>query len=167
MSASSFGSETSSVLISAWTATANSTWKWGMRKVLCSAMVAALLLLPCLLMAQSYRGSIRGKVADPSEAVISNAKVRVRGTANGQRRDTLSGPDGVYVVAELPAGQYEVTVEVAGFAKASQIALVEVGRDTGVDFKLALHGTSVVTVNAAPPLVESSRDVLGEVVDQT
>ena len=143
----SFGIESSFALTSASTADWNSNRKPRIQKVLRSVMAAMFFLLPCLLMAQGYRGSIRGKVADPSEAVIPDAKVSVRGTANGQRRDTVSGPDGVYVVAELPAGQYEVTVEVPGFAKASQIALVEVGRDTSVDFKLALHGASVVTVS--------------------
>ena len=146
---------------------ASSFVKSGFQKTLPGAVMAALLLLPCLLAAQSYRGAIRGRVVDPSEAVIPNAKVIVKSTANGQMRDTLTGQDGVYVVAELPAGQCAVTVEVAGFVKATQLALVEVGRDTSVDFKLALHGGEVLTVTAPPPLVESSRDVLGEVVDQT
>jgi len=139
----------------------------GFRKTIRHAIVAVVLVLPCLLAAQSYRGSIRGEVTDPSDAVIPNAKVTVKSMATGQTRDTLTGPDGVYVVAELPAGEYEVTVAVAGFVKATHVALVEVGRDTSVDFKLALHGADVVTVTAPPPLVESTRDVLGEVVDQT
>jgi hypothetical protein len=145
---------------------ASSLVKSGLLKLLPSAIVTALILLPCLLAAQSYRGSIRGKVTDPSDAVIPNAKVTVKSTATGQTRDTLTGPDGVYVVAELPAGEYEDTVAVAGFVKATHVALVEVGRDTSVDFKLALHGADVVTVTAPPPLVESTRDVLGEVVDE-
>jgi hypothetical protein len=140
--------------------------KSGFLKLLPSAIVTALILQSCLLAAQSYRGSIRGKVTDPSDAVIPNAKATVKSTATGQTRDALTGPDGVYVVAELPAGEYEVTVAVAGFMKATHVALVEVGRDTSVDFRLALHGADVVTVTAPPPLVESTRDVLGEVVDQ-
>jgi hypothetical protein len=145
---------------------ASSFARSGFLKMLPSAIATALILLPCLLAAQSYRGSIRGRVADPSDAVIPHAKVTVKSAATGQTRDTLTGPDGVYVVAELPAGEYEVTVAVAGFVKATHVALVEVGRDTSVDFRLALHGADVVTVTAPPPLVESTRDVLGEVVDQ-
>jgi hypothetical protein len=140
--------------------------KSGFQTVRRVVIVVVLLLLPGLLTAQSYRGSIRGTVEDPSGAVIPNAKVTVKGTENGQRRETLTAPDGVYVVAELPAGGYDVTVESTGFQKATQIALVEVGRDTSVNFRLALGGADVVTVTAPPPLVESSRDVLGEVVDQ-
>jgi hypothetical protein len=136
------------------------------QRVLRAAIAASLWLLPCLLAAQSYRGSIRGTVVDPSGAVIPSAKVTVKGTANGQNRETLTAPDGVYVVAELPSGQYEVTVAMAPFAKMTKVSIVEVGRDTSVDFTLPLHGADVVTVSAPPPLVESSRDVLGEVVDQ-
>lgn len=126
----------------------------------------AALFLPYLLAAQSYRGMIRGTVVDPSDAVIAGAKVTVKGTATGQTRETVTGPDGVYVVAELPAGEYEVTVAAAGFVRPTHLVLVEVGRDTSVDFKLALGGADVVTVTAPPPIVDTTRDVLSEVVDQ-
>src|SRR5579871_4361608 len=128
--------------------------------------LSLLLAMPVVVSAQSYRGSIRGRVADPSDAMMANAKVTARSLESGQIRETVTGADGAYVLAELPAGKYEVSVEAAGFVKPTQIAVVEVGQDTAVDFKLALHGADVVTVNAAPPIVESTRDVLGEVVDQ-
>jgi len=130
-------------------------------------LIVGVIALPLLLNAQSFRGSIRGEVTDPSGAVIPNAKFTVKGVSNGLSRDFVSGPDGIYTATELPAAEYQVTVEVSGFEKSSSVALVEFGRSTTVDFKLALHGADVVTVNAAPPLIEASRDVLGEVVDQT
>ena len=129
-------------------------------------MLVVICLLPSLLAAQSFRGAIRGEVTDPSGAVVSDAKITVKGLANGIARSVTSGPDGVYIITELPASQYEISVEVPGFVKTLQVALVEIGRDTTVNFKLALRGADVVTVNAAPPLVEQTRDVLGEVVDQ-
>jgi hypothetical protein len=118
-------------------------------------------------MGQSFRGSIRGEVTDPSGAVVPNAKVTVKGTANGVSRAVTSGPDGGYVVAELPAGSYDISVEVPGFQITRQAsAVVEVGRDTRVDIRMILRGEDVVTVNAPPPLIETTQDVLGEVVDQ-
>src|SRR5690349_17057577 len=120
-----------------------------------------------LLLAQSFRGSIRGEVTDPSGAVVPNAKVTVKGVANGVVRAVNSGPDGAYVAAELPAGFYDVTVEATGFQLTKQSnAIVEVGRDTTVDIRLNVVGQDVITVSAAPPLVETTKDVLGEVVDQ-
>jgi hypothetical protein len=122
--------------------------------------------LPCLVFAQSYRGSIRGKVYDPSGALVPNAKVTAQNINTGLSRETVTGPDGAYVLAELPAGRYNVLVEAAGFAKPTQTMIVEVGLDTTADFTLPLRGSDVITVSASPPLVESTRDVLGEVVDQ-
>jgi len=117
--------------------------------------------------AQSFRGSIRGQITDPSGALIPDAKVTVKGVSNGIVRQVSSGPDGAYVVAELPAGVYNVIAEVPLFQITRlDNAVVEVGRDTTVDLRMMLRGQDVVTVNAAPPLVETTRDVLGEVVDQ-
>jgi hypothetical protein len=73
-----------------------------------AAVVVALTLLPQMLAGQSYRGAIRGQVVDPSGAVVVNAKVTAKSALTGQSRETLSGPDGVYILAELPTGQYEV-----------------------------------------------------------
>jgi len=130
-------------------------------------VLSAAVLIPGLLVAQSFRGSVRGTVTDPSGALIPNAKVTVKGVANGVVRVVNSGPDGAYVAAELSAGYYDISVEVTGFQITRRDgAIVEVGRDTTVDLRMVLRGQDVITVSAAPPLVESTRDVLGEVVDQ-
>jgi hypothetical protein len=129
-------------------------------------LLGVAVLIPSVLVAQSFRGAIRGEVTDPSGAVVPNAKITAKGRANGVTRGVASGPDGVYVISELPASEYEVTVDVPGFLETVRIALVEVGRDTTVDIRLVLRGADWVTVTAPPPLVEATRDVLGEVVEQ-
>ena len=135
-------------------------------RVIRGTTVAILLLAPIAVVAQSFRGSIRGEVTDPSGAVIPNARITVTGVGNGVSRVVTSGPDGAYVAAELPAGSYDIAVEVSGFQTAKQAgAIVEVGRDTTVDFHMTLRGSDVITVTAPPPLVETTRDVLGEVVE--
>src|SRR5438552_3934078 len=126
------------------------------------------LLIPCLLPAQSYRGSIRGKVMDPSGGLIAGTKVTAKNNATGLARETLTGADGAYVLAELPAGGYFVTAESAGLAPVAQNVVVNVGLDTTADFQMLkvakIH--EQITVTEAAPLVDSTRDVLGEVVDQ-
>jgi hypothetical protein len=116
-----------------------------------------MLLLPCLVWAQSFRGSIRGTVTDPSGAVIPGAKVTARNQATGLSHDTTTGSEGGYVLAELPAGQYEVNAEAQGFQKPTQIVTVNVGLDTTVNFSMPLHGVDTVNVTAAPPLVVEER----------
>ena len=84
------------------------------------------LTLPCLLLAQSYRGSIRGRVVDPSGSVIAGAKVNARNNATGLSRDTLTGIDGIYVLPELPAGEYTVTAQSAGLSPVAQNVTVSI-----------------------------------------
>jgi outer membrane receptor protein involved in Fe transport len=126
------------------------------------------LLLSSLVAAQSFRGSIRGKVLDPAGSVISGAKITVKNNATGLNRTTATGDDGGYVLAELPAGVYAVTAEASGFSPVAQNVTVNVGLDTNAEFDLTRIERSVqeITVSGAAPLVETTRDVLGEVVDQ-
>src|SRR5438067_912415 len=128
----------------------------------------ALLLVPCLLLAQSYRGSIRGKVVDPSGSVMAGAKVTARSNATGLTRETVTGAEGGYVLAELPAGGYVVMAQAANFAPVAQNVIVNVGLDTTADFDLVQveKRQDIVTVTEEAPLVDNTRDVLGEVVSQ-
>ena len=138
----------------------------GLKRLLCLVMVV--LLMPVLALAQSYRGSIRGKVVDPSGSLIAGAKITAKNDATGLVRDTLTGSDGAYVLAELPAGLYVVMAESAGLSPVAQNIVVNVGLDTRADFDLTRVEKRVerITVTEAAPLVETTRDVLGEVVDQ-
>ncbi|HXX27916.1 MAG TPA: TonB-dependent receptor [Terriglobales bacterium] len=132
-----------------------------------SVLSTILLLLPSLLLAQSFRGSIRGKVVDPSGSVIVGAQITARNVATGQVREGVTGEDGAYVLAELPAGEYAVTAKAAGLSPQVQNVIVKVGLDTTADFGLQLQKqTEEVTVITTTPIVDSTRDVLGEVVDQ-
>lgn len=118
--------------------------------------------------AQSFRGAIRGKVQDPNGNLIAGAKITAKSSATGLTRDTMTGSDGTYVIAEVPAGIYGVSAQSAGLTPVSQNVLVNVGLDTTADFDLALiqKRQEQLTVTATAPLVEQNRDVLGAVVDQ-
>jgi hypothetical protein len=130
--------------------------------------IVALVFLPCFLLAQSYRGSIRGHVVDPSGNVMAGAKVTAKSSATGLSRETLTGIDGGYVLAELPAGRYVVMAQTANLSPVAQNVTVNVGLDTTADFDLTQieRRQEQVTVTEETPLVDSTRDVLGEVVSQ-
>jgi hypothetical protein len=138
------------------------------RRLHCLILLTLVLLLPGLLLAQSFRGSIRGKVVDPSGSLIAGAKVTAKNGATGQVREAATGEDGAYVLAELPAGGYVVTAESAGLSPVAQNVIVNVGLDTTANFDLTRVEKRVeqLTVTTAAPLVDDTRDVLGEVVDQ-
>lgn len=138
------------------------------RRNLRRALLLLFLLLSSLAVAQSFRGAIRGKVVDPSGGLITGARVTSKNVGTGLIRDALTTDEGTFVLAELPAGTYTVTVNASGFSEVAQNVVVNVGLDTTADFNLLKveqqHET--VTVSEEAPLVEASRDVLGEVVDQ-
>ena len=129
---------------------------------------AALLLIAASAWAQSFRGSIRGTVTDPSGSVIAGAKVSARNINTGLQREAATGQDGAYVLAELPAGEYTVSAESAGLSPTAQNVQVNVGVDTAANFDLTKvqQRQEQLTVTEEAPLVEASRDVLGEVVDR-
>jgi len=118
--------------------------------------------------AQSFRGSIRGTVTDPSGSVIAGAKLTAKSIGTGLQRQTTTGQDGAYVLAELPAGEYTVTAEAAGLSPTAQNVQVNVGLDTSANFDLTkvqkVLEQLVVTTEA--PVIETTRDVLGQVVER-
>lgn len=129
---------------------------------------AASLLLPCFLLGQSFRGSIRGKVVDPQGSVIAGAGVTAKNSATGQERKTVTSQDGAYVLAELPAGEYVATASSAGLSPVAQNVVVNVGLDTTADFDLTKVEKKIeqLTITATTPVVDETRDVLGEVVER-
>jgi Carboxypeptidase regulatory-like domain/TonB-dependent Receptor Plug Domain len=141
------------------------------RRGICSfalLVVTVITIFSVAALAQSFRGSIRGEVQDPNTNLIAGARITVKSSATGLARETVTGPDGTYVLAELPAGVYTVTAQSQGLTPVAQNVLVNVGLDTTADFDLAMiqKREEQLTVTAMAPLVEQNRDVLGEVVDQ-
>jgi len=127
-----------------------------------------MLLITTSAWAQSFRGSIRGTVTDPSGSVIAGAKVTAKNIGTGLQREATTGADGGYVLAELPAGEYTVTAESAGLSPSAQNVQVNVGLDTTANFDLTKveKRTEQLTVTAEAPVIETTRDVLGEVVER-
>jgi hypothetical protein len=70
--------------------------------------------------AQTLYGTLVGNISDPSNAAISGAKVVVVNTATGFTREVTTDDRGGYVMSDLEAGTYRVTVTAAGFAMFTQ-----------------------------------------------
>ncbi len=118
---------------------------------------------------QSYRGSIHGTVTDKTGAALVGASVRVENPATGLKRDSITDTQGFFRVLELPAGEYQVTSAAAGFKDVSARISVAVGSDSSLKLIQPLAGVDTIEVNvndAEYPLIEISRDVLGQVVEE-
>ena len=88
-----------------------------MRRLL---LVCVFLFSSALLVSAAQSAGIRGKVLDPTGAVVPDAQITVTGAAGGITRAAMTGPDGTFQVTGLPAGRYVVTVSKPGFAAFQQ-----------------------------------------------
>src|SRR6202034_4273830 len=63
---------------------------------------------------QSTNATLSGTVQDSGGAVVPNASVLATQVDTGEIRTTQSGPDGRYVITDLPIGKYSVTASSPG-----------------------------------------------------
>ncbi len=63
---------------------------------------------------EAINGTIRGRVADPTGAVIPQATVTVVNDATAYLQTVTTADDGYYVIPDLPLGTYTVTIQKAG-----------------------------------------------------
>src|SRR5271166_2082358 len=77
--------------------------------------IGLLLCIPTVLAAQTSTGTLRGRITDPSGAVIPRATVMAN-TAEGRSVTVMTNNQGVYEFKGLPIGSYTVTAVAKGFA---------------------------------------------------
>ncbi len=113
-------------------------------------------------------GDLRVSVKDPKGNAVNNATVTVRDVAKGLERAGSSDGQGGYSVRQLAPGTYSVTVDAAGFAKATATSVaITVGELAELPVTLTVAGgKEVVEVTTQAELVETSRssstDTIGE-----
>ena len=112
--------------------------------------------------------SINGTVSDSSGAVVDHARITVRNMATNAIRNVETSSAGVYNIAELPAGPYEMTVEKAGFKSVKYQSLtltvdqaltlnakLEVGSNTE---QVTVEGGTVAPINTTDAQVSNVID---------
>jgi hypothetical protein len=124
------------------------------------ALVTAVILvfvarMTPLVAAQEAVGSIRGTVTDQSGAVIQKANVTVTNKATRDTRRVNAGDDGIYQVANLLPGEYEVKIEAQGFATQVMTVTVLTGSTSTADAALRAGAVGeVVDVVAEAPIID-------------
>jgi hypothetical protein len=87
----------------------------------------------------SVDGAVSGFVVDASGAVLAGAVVRVRDAATGLVFNTATGSKGEFLVARVPAGEYQVIVEYALFERLIlDNVTVEAGATTSLKAQLRI-----------------------------
>ncbi len=102
----------------------------------------AIVFLVVAMHSQTALGTISGRVADPSDAVVVGAKVTAKNLATNVTVTTETSPEGLYTIANLPAGNYEIAVEKEGFRRAVRSVALEVAQRLTVDIPLQVGATA-------------------------
>lgn len=122
--------------------------------------VCALLLVGSSAFAQETTGGLQGTVKDPSGASVPNAKVVVTGSNLVGTKELNTDASGYYRFANLPPGNYTVTITAVGFSTLKRELILEVGHLPTVDVVLEVGKASqVIEVTSAAPAIDTTTNV--------
>src|SRR6476620_11168558 len=110
--------------------------------------------------------TLNGVVTDPSDAVITGARVQVTNLETGLHREVQTSDVGAYTFNLLPVGTYKVEASRTGFGTSQTPDLkLEVGQVARLDFRLK-PGAIVesVEVSSAAALLDTDTASVGQVV---
>jgi uncharacterized membrane protein len=138
-----------------------------MRKAVIVLLAALLFAFAGTAWAQSETGQITGTITDATGAVVSDAKVTAKAASTGLARETTTNSAGIYTIASLRPGAYEVTVEATGFKKFARRVEVAVGSNNEVSAQLEV-GVRTETVEvlgfAEAVAVDTEDQTLSQVI---
>jgi hypothetical protein len=136
--------------------------------------VVTRLTLVCLLFvtliapaaAAQTAATVSGTVHDASEAVLPGVTITAKSGETGLTRTTVTGPEGRFVIAQLPPGIYEIRAELAGFKPhvRPEVALA-VAQSLALNITLQVGDLSIVdVVTGEIPSVNTSTSELSYLV---
>src|SRR5271170_1386046 len=135
-------------------------------EVVC-VIVSLSFLAPTFLFAQGASGRILGRVADPTGAVLSGAKITLLNEATGISRTANTNDSGDYSLVEVAPGTYTVEFELTGFKKNVQKnVIVDVNQVVTLNSTLQIGGSQeTVEVTSEAPQVDTTSTQLGAVIN--
>lgn len=116
---------------------------------------------------QELSAQLQGAVADPSGAIVQNARVIATNVATAQSAVVESGSDGTFRFLKLDVGTYELNIEKDGFAAYHETGIVlQLNQIYRVSAKLEIGKVDYsVEVHADNAQVESASSQLGTVIE--
>src|SRR5205085_9415067 len=99
-----------------------------------ASIVLLCALAPCIYSQQAATATLSGTITDPNGAVLIGAQVTATQKTTGVGHVTTTNYDGLYVLTNLPPGEYEVKVQAKGFA--TQVSQSPVVLQVGQTIKL-------------------------------
>jgi len=113
-------------------------------------------------------GTLWGRVSDPNDAVLPDVRITLWNPSAGYERTTQSNQDGLYEIAALPTGIYEVEVHAPGF-RAQTVDALEINAGPAVKhFRLQIgEFGEQLAVTVAASSVDPATTAVGRVIDRS
>ena len=129
-------------------------------------IVAAVLVMTTSAWSQSDRGTLTGVVTDSTGAVLAGAALQATNLADGQNYAGSTTPAGLYSIASLPAGVYELKVDSPGFKTYIQRGItISVAQVTSLDVRLEVgQASETVSVTSDAALLNTENAEVDETV---
>jgi len=130
-----------------------------------------LVLLACLAkpgysQVGASNAQLNGVVRDESGGSVPKSAITLREVETNRTYTTTSNDNGLYVIANLPPGRYELTTEAPGFGRSMQTGIeLTVGQVATIDVvvKIASTAEKIVVTTETPP-VEPTRTEVSSVI---
>jgi hypothetical protein len=129
-------------------------------KILFAITLALLWCIPS--MAQVFKGSISGTVADPTGSAVAGAQIRATNADTGATFTTTSDSSGLFRLNLLPIGTYTVEITTQGFKTTQDKGVVlSSGDDNNLGSLRLTAGepSTIVEVSAEAPLIQTQSQV--------
>ncbi len=131
------------------------------------AMIVALALLVAAPSAvgQTSFAALGGRITDEQSGILPGASVTLRQVDTNTTRSGVTDGNGQYYLSNLPAGRYELAVELAGFATEKREIVLRVGQAGTLDMRLRVAGIEESVMVAGVSALIESRATVGSLVD--
>ncbi len=130
-------------------------------------LIVSAFLLSAVASTQTFQGSLRGRILDPSGSAVRAASLILTDERTAVNRNTTTNGEGEYVFSALTPSSYAVAVEATGF-KTIERHGVAVATQAAVTLDLQLEVGQVseqVNVTADTPLLEAANGSTGQEID--
>ncbi len=128
---------------------------------------ACLILLCAVAVAQMNVAEVNGLIGDPSGGAIAHAAVSAVNLETQVKFASAADDSGRYRLAQLPPGEYSLTVGADGFQQAvEQHVILHAGERVNQDFTLAVgQKTLVMIVEGEPGLLQTQSAQIKDVIE--
>lgn len=133
------------------------------------AMIMACSLSPSIIAQQAATATLSGRVLDPNGAVIPGATVTASQKSTGVVREATTNDEGVFVLSNVAAGEYQVKVQAKNFTdKVISTVVLQVGQNSALNISLEIAGQSITIdddFGGSPP-IDTTASVVDAVIDK-